>query len=131
MKLLCLYMYLVQHLLHQIKSQQLNADLDLYQLLRSTEKRMQGLFKAFMQFSSTFQGLFYFPVLFKKALLIQVLFKHVGTLKGDGGISDLVECNHTASSILHVLSMLLGSCSGENWQTKGACPGYLCHPLIS
>ena len=39
--------------------------------------RIQGLFKAFEQFSSTFQGRFNFQGLFKKALSIQVLSKPV------------------------------------------------------
>ena len=43
--------------------------------------RVQGLFKAFKWFSSTFQGRFHFQGLFKKALLIQELFKPEQTLK--------------------------------------------------
>ena len=42
--------------------------------------RIQGLFKAFEWFSSTFQGRFNFQGLFKKSLQIQVLFKPVRTL---------------------------------------------------
>ena len=47
MKLLCLY--LVQHLLHQIKAQQLYTDLGLLStVLNPTENSIiQGLFKAF------------------------------------------------------------------------------------
>ena len=37
-------------------------------VLSSTENRIQGLFKAFEWFSSTFQGRFNFQGLFKKAL---------------------------------------------------------------
>ena len=42
--------------------------------------KIQGIFKAFECFSSTFQGKFYFQGLFKTVLYIQVLFKPVGTL---------------------------------------------------
>ena len=50
-------------------------------VLSPTENsRIQGLFKAFEWFSSTFQGRFNFQGLFKKALYIQVLFKPKGTL---------------------------------------------------
>ena len=41
---------------------------------------IQGLFKAFECFSSTFHGKFYFQGLFKTVLYIQVLFKPVRTL---------------------------------------------------
>ena len=59
-------------------------------MLSSTENsRIQGLFKAFELFSSTFQGIFNFQGLFMQALQIQVLFKHVGTLLYvDSGSSD-------------------------------------------
>ena len=43
----------------------------------------QGLFKAFECFSSTLQGKFYFQGLFKTFLNIQVLFKPVGTLQSN------------------------------------------------
>ena len=39
--------------------------------------KIQGLFKAFECFSSTFQGKFYFQGLFKTVLYIQILFKPV------------------------------------------------------
>ena len=42
--------------------------------------KIQGLFQAFLCFSSTFQGKFQFQGLFKTVLYIQVLFKHVRTL---------------------------------------------------
>ena len=42
--------------------------------------KIQGLFKAFEHFSSTFQGNFYFQGLFKTVLYIQVFFKPVQTL---------------------------------------------------
>ena len=42
--------------------------------------KIQGLFKVFECFSSTFQGKFYFQGLFKRVLYIQVLFKPVRTL---------------------------------------------------
>ena len=43
--------------------------------------KIQGLFKAFECFSSTFQGKFNFQGVFKTVLYIQVLFKSVRTLK--------------------------------------------------
>ena len=42
--------------------------------------KIQGLFKAFNRFSSTFQDKFNFQGLLKTVLYIQVLFKPVGTL---------------------------------------------------
>ena len=42
--------------------------------------KIQGLFNAFECFSSTFLGKFYFQVLFKTVLYIQVRFKPVRTL---------------------------------------------------
>ena len=42
--------------------------------------KIQGHFKAFECFSSTFQGKFYFQGLFKTVLYIQVLFKPLQTL---------------------------------------------------
>ena len=44
--------------------------------------KIQGLFKAFECFSTTFQGKFYDQELFKTVLYIQVLFKPVQTLEG-------------------------------------------------
>ena len=41
---------------------------------------IQGLFKAFLVFSSSLQGKFYFQGLFKTVLYIQVFFKPVPTL---------------------------------------------------
>ena len=50
-------------------------------VLNSLENgNIQGLFKAFECFSSTFQGKLYFQGLFKTVLYIQVLFKPVRTL---------------------------------------------------
>ena len=50
-------------------------------VLSPTENsRIQGIFKAFEWFSSTFQGRFNHQGLFKQALQIQVLFKPVRTL---------------------------------------------------
>ena len=65
--------------LHQIKAQQFYTDLGLLStVLSPTENsRIQGIFKAFELFSSTFQGRFNFQGLSKKALLTQVLFKPV------------------------------------------------------
>ena len=45
--------------------------------------KIQGLYKAFECFSSTFQGKFYFQGLFKTVLYIKVLFKPVRTLYFD------------------------------------------------
>ena len=47
--------------------------------------KIQGLFKAFEYFSSTFQGKFNFQGLFKIVLYIQVLYKPVQTLVLNGG----------------------------------------------
>ena len=71
--------FLVQHLLHQIKVPQFYADLGLKKpVLNSLANgKIQGLFKAFECFSSTFQGKFYFQGLFKTVLYIQVLLKPV------------------------------------------------------
>ena len=65
-----------------MKAQQFYTDLGLLlTVLSPTENiRIQGLFKAFELFSSTFQGRFNFQGLFKKALWIQELFKPVRTL---------------------------------------------------
>ena len=49
------------------------SDFGLYQQSPIENSGIQGLFKAFEWFSSTFQGRFNFQGLFKKALLIQVL----------------------------------------------------------
>ena len=76
MKLWCLY--LVQHMLHQIKAQQFYTNLGIKRLLNPPVNcKIQGLFKVFECFSSTFQGKFYFQGLFKTVLYIQVLFKPV------------------------------------------------------
>ena len=48
--------------------------------------KIQGLFKAFECFSSTFQDKFSFQGLFKTVLYIQVLFKPVGTLSSTGDL---------------------------------------------
>ena len=68
-KLLCLY--LVQHMLHQIKAQQFYNDLGLLStvLCPTENSRIQGLFKGFKWFSSTFQGRFNFQGLFQESLL--------------------------------------------------------------
>ena len=68
-------------MLHQIKAPQFYTDLGLKKLMNPpVNGKIQGLFKAFECFSSTFQGKFYFQVLFKTDLFIQVLFKPVRTL---------------------------------------------------
>ena len=53
--------------------------------------KIEGFFKAVDCFSSTFQGKFNFQGLFKTALYIQVLFKHVQTLQMDGSIDRQTE----------------------------------------
>ena len=53
--------------------------------------KIQGLFKAFECFSSTFHGKFYFQGLFKTVLSIQVLFKPVGTLLLHNNVFDTLE----------------------------------------
>ena len=61
MKLLCLY--LVQHLLHQIKAQQFYTDLDLYQQSKVLQK-----IEEFKDFSRPLSD---FPVLFKADLIFK------------------------------------------------------------
>ena len=74
-------------MLHQIKASQFCTDLGLQRLLNSPVKgEIQELFKAFECFSSTFQEKFNFQGLFKTALYIQVLLKHVQTLFSKIGI---------------------------------------------
>ena len=79
-KLWCFY--LVQHRLHQIKATQFYTDLGLQKTVLNplANGKIQGLFKAYECFSSTFQGKFYFQGIFKRVLYIQVLFKPVRTL---------------------------------------------------
>ena len=79
-KLWCLY--LVQHMLHQIKAPQFYADLGLQKTVLNplANGKIWGLFNAVECFSSTFQGKFYFQGLFKTVLYIQVFFKPVRTL---------------------------------------------------
>ena len=69
-------------MLHQIKAPQFYTDLGLLKTLLypPVNGKIQGLFKAFKCFLSTFQGKFNFQGLFKTVLYIQVLFKPVGTL---------------------------------------------------
>ena len=80
-KLRCLY--LVQHMLHQMKALQFYTDLGHQKpvLDPPVNGKIQGLFKAFECFSSTFQGKSNFQGLFKTNQYIQVLFKPVRTLK--------------------------------------------------
>ena len=67
---------------HQIKAPKFYTDLGLQKTVLNplANGKIQGLFKAFECFSSTFQGKFYFQGLFKTVLYIQVLFKPVRTL---------------------------------------------------
>ena len=69
-------------MLHQIKAPQFYTDLGLQKTVLNplANGKIQGLFKAFECFSSTFQDKFYFQGLFKAVLYIQVLFKPVQTL---------------------------------------------------
>ena len=68
-------------MLHQInfKASQFDTDLGLQKTLLNppVNGKIQGLFKAFECFASTFQGKFNFKGLFKTVLYIQVLFKPV------------------------------------------------------
>ena len=67
-------------MLHQIKTLQFYTDLGLQRQRSPVNGKIQGLYKAFECFSSTFQGKFYFQGLFKTVLYIQLLFKPVRTL---------------------------------------------------
>ena len=69
-------------MLHQIKAQQFHTDLGLQKTLLNppVNGKIQGLFKGFECFSSTFRGKFTFQGLFKTVLYIQALFKPVQTL---------------------------------------------------
>ena len=69
-------------MLHQIQAPQFYTDLGFPKTLLNppVNGKIQGLFKAFKCFSSTFQDNFYFQVLVKTVLYIQVLFKPVRTL---------------------------------------------------
>ena len=68
-------------MLHQIKAPQFYTDSGLQkQCWILANGTIQGLFKAFECFSSTFQGKFHFQGLFKTVWYIQVLFKPVWTL---------------------------------------------------
>ena len=56
-------------MLHQIKAPQFDTDLGLQKLLNPPENgKIQGLFKAFKCFPSTFQGKFNVQGLFKRVL---------------------------------------------------------------
>ena len=68
--------------MHQIKAPQFYTELGLQKSVLNplANGKIQGLFMAFVCFSSSFQGKFYFQGLFKTVLYIQVLFKPVRTL---------------------------------------------------
>ena len=55
-------LYLVQHMLHHIKAPQFYTNLGLRKTVLNplANGKIEGLFKAFECFSSTFQGKFYF-----------------------------------------------------------------------
>ena len=61
--------------MHQIKALQFHTNLILKKTVLNppVKGKIQGLFKAFECFSSTFQGKFNFQGLFKTVLYIQVL----------------------------------------------------------
>ena len=69
-------------MLYQIRAPQFYTDLGLQKTLLNppVDGKIQGLFKAFKCFSSTFHGKFNFREPFKTVLYIQVLFKPVRTL---------------------------------------------------
>ena len=71
MKLLCLY--LVQHLMHQIKAQQFYTDLDLYQQCKVLQK-----IEEFKDFSRPLSD---FPVLFKTDLIFKVVSRKPSKFK--------------------------------------------------
>ena len=85
-------LYLVQHMLHQIKAQQFYNDLGLYQLCQVLQKIVE--FKDFSRLLCGFPVLFkadlIFKGLFKKAILIQELFKLVQTLSTDPDQTSLI-----------------------------------------
>ena len=70
------------HMLHQIKAPQFYTDIGLKKPVLNplANGKIQGLFKAFECFSSTFQGKFCFQGLFKTVPYIQIIFKPVRTL---------------------------------------------------
>ena len=68
-------------MLHQIKDHNfILIKVSKTQLNPPVNGKIQGLFKAFESFSSTFQGKFNFQGVSKTVLYIQVLFKPVRTL---------------------------------------------------
>ena len=69
-------------MLIKIKAPQFYTDLGLKKTVMNppANGKIQGLFKTFECFSSTFQNKFYFQGLFKTILYIQILFKPVQTL---------------------------------------------------
>ena len=83
--------------------------------------KIQGLFKAFECFSSTFQGRFYFQGLFKTVLFIQVLYKPVRTLVSIKSLADVVQGigfyqGLTFLALLKISSILFNS---ENFSKFG------------
>ena len=86
------YLYLVQHMLHQIKAPQFYTDLGIQKTVLNpfaNGKMFSHVvkFKDFFKVLSVFkvlQGKFYFQRLFKTVLYIQVLFKPLRTLLTKG-----------------------------------------------
>ena len=73
--------------------------------------KIQGLFQAFLCFSSTFRGKYKFQGLFKTVLYIQVLFKHVRTLLSPEVSFLGVDCHElplTAAVLCQFLHAILG-----------------------
>ena len=91
-------------MLHQIKAPQFHTDLGLQKTVLNPHAngKIQGLFKAFECFSSTFHGKFLFQGLFKTVLYIQVLFKPVQTLGLDHYEIELSDCQRVPPAhIMH------------------------------
>ena len=89
-----MWLYLVQHLLHQIKAQQFYADLDLYQKCLVLQKIEE--FKSFSRHLSDF------PVLFKAHLFFNDFLRSPSKFKY---FSSLCEpCNNISStdSVIHI-----------------------------
>ena len=93
-------------MLHQIKAPQFYTDLGLQKTVMNplANGKIQGLFKAFQCFSSTFQGKFYFQGLFKTVLYIKVLFKPVRTLVYNKG----PEQNAHSGRVIYAYMVCLG-----------------------
>ena len=74
----CAFFYLVQHILHQIKAQQLYNDLGLYQLYKVLQKRVE--FKDFSRLLNDFPELFKADFIFKDFSRKPSKFKYFSSL---------------------------------------------------